>query len=122
MRPLPLAVAIRAGVRKYPAGRRPTSRPLFRRVSVRRGRAAPRRRSAPLAPGLLRTYRQVFMERHSRIYRYRLYLRDTPARIVRPNNMPAAARHTDARARARTLLLPTMVSFVSTANIYDVTP
>jgi len=36
--------------------------------------------------------RWVFMDRHSRIYRYRLYLRDAPARIVRPNNMPAATR------------------------------
>lgn len=40
------------------------------------------------------------MDRHSRIYWYRPYLRDTLARIVRPNNMPAAARAAQRPLRA----------------------
>lgn len=39
------------------------------------------------------------MDRHSRIYWYRPYLRDTRPRIVRPNNMPAAARPLRRRRR-----------------------
>lgn len=34
------------------------------------------------------------MDSHSRIYWYRVYLRDTRARIVRPNNMPGLCGHT----------------------------
>jgi len=98
----PRAVAVRCStrVRKYPAGRRPTSQ-----FSARR-----------FARGPPRTYRQVFMDRHSRIYWYRAYFtRYLGSYSLHPNNMPATAQ------RTRTLL-PSIVSFVSTANIYGVTP
>lgn len=104
-------VAHLAAIREYeniPAGRRPSSR---RR---RRRRFSAVEFSRRVLPFRARTV-QVFMDSHSRIYWYRAYLRDTPARIVRPNNMPARCAGCAAYA------LPTMVSFVSTANIYDVT-
>lgn len=82
-------------VRKYPAGRRPSSR---RRVLG--------------CPSRTYTVKYLWTAVRGFIGIGR-YLRDTPARIVRPNNMPGAAR---------VYAPPTMVSFVSSANIYDVTP